>query len=510
MREILAQFFSYLRATWRKRWYAILAAWLICIIGWVVVWRMPDRYEATARVYVDTQSVLRPLLSGLAVQPNVDQQIAMVTRTLISRPNLEKVARMTDLDLNAKTTSDMENLVLGLAARISLMGAGQDNLYTINYQHSDPDTAKRVVQALLTIFVESSLGDKRKDSDSARRFIEEQIQAYEQKLIAAEDRLKEFKRANIGMMPGGNVNYFERLGEAAGNLSQAKLALSEEENRRNEIKKQLSGDEPVLLADPVEVASPEVDGRIQNLNKQLDALRLKYTEQHPDIIGTKRIIAQLEEQKAQEAKKRKPSTSAGTGQSAFSQQLSLALAESEANVASLKARVAEYENRYAQLRAASNALPQVEADFTQLNRDYEVNKSNYEKLLSRRETAQISEDMEAKKGVLDFRIIDPPRVSLTPSGPNRPLLISVVLLLGIGVGAAVAFLLSQLKHTVEDRHALKQATNLPVLGTVSMVWTTAQKTQRRRGLVAYWLTFLSLLGTYGAVLVISMLAARTS
>lgn len=510
MREVFLQFLSYLRATWRKRWYAIIAAWLICVVGWVVVYRMPDRYEATARVYVDTQSVLRPLLSGLAVQPNVDQQIAMVTRTLISRPNLEKVARMTDLDLNAKTSAEMENLVVGLSKRIALMGTGQDNLYSINYEHSDPDTAKRVVQALLTIFVESSLGDKRKDSDAARRFIEEQIQLYEQKLIAAEDRLKEFKRANIGLMPGG-VNYFERLSEAGSALNQAKLALAEEENRRNEIKKQLSGEEPVLLSEPTqEVAIPEIDGRIESLNKQLDTLRLKYTEQHPDIIGTKRIIAQLQEQKMQEAKKRKPVSASGSSQSIFSQQLSLALAESEANVASLKARVGEYQNRYNQLRSASNAVPQVEADFTQLNRDYEVNKANYEKLLSRRETAQISEDMESKKGVLDFRIIDPPRVSLTPVGPDRPLLVSLVLLLGLGVGVGLAFLLSQLKHTVEDRQSLKQATGLPVLGTVSMVWTDAQKRQRRRGLLAYWAIFAGLLSAYGTVLAMAWFAGRAS
>ena len=103
MHELLTQLTGYAVSTWRYRWHALIAAWIISVIGWAAVHNIPDRYEATSRVYVDTQSLLKPLLAGLAVQPNTNQQVEVMARTLISRPNLEKVARMTDLDLNAKT-----------------------------------------------------------------------------------------------------------------------------------------------------------------------------------------------------------------------------------------------------------------------------------------------------------------------------------------------------------------------------------------------------------------------
>jgi polysaccharide chain length determinant protein (PEP-CTERM system associated) len=162
---------------------------------------------------------LRPLLSGLAVQPNVEQQIKMMTRQLVSRPTLEKVARMTDLDVKAKTPEETEAMLNGLASKISIADAGRENLYTIAFQDPNGDLAKKVVQSLLTIFVEGSLGKTRQDISSSQRFIEEQLQQYKQKLDEAESALTEFKRKNIGMMPGEGGGYYAKLAETARNAA---------------------------------------------------------------------------------------------------------------------------------------------------------------------------------------------------------------------------------------------------------------------------------------------------
>ena len=96
---------------WKFRWPAIVVAWVVAAIGVMVVWRIPDQYEAAARIYVDTDSILKPLMTGLAVQPNVEQQINMLSRTLLSRPNIEKLIRMADLDLKNQSKNDQEALV---------------------------------------------------------------------------------------------------------------------------------------------------------------------------------------------------------------------------------------------------------------------------------------------------------------------------------------------------------------------------------------------------------------
>ena len=510
MHEVVDLVLGHLKAAWRYRWYAIGVAWVVAIVGWIVVYKMPNRYEASARVYVDTQSVLRPLLSGLAVQPNFDQQVAMMSRTLISRPNLEKVIRMSDMDIKLKTPEEREALMAQLTKNLEIRSTGRENLYTIAFADQNPQQAKRVVQSLLTIFVEGSLGDKRKDTDNARRFLDEQLKAYNDKLVAAENAITEFKRKHVGLMPGTGGGFYSKLGEAQSAVRQAELELKEAEFARDAIKRQLSGesdDMPSLLdnkAGPApEPANPEIDARIAALQQKLDGLRLTYTDRHPDIIAINRVIDQLKEQKKAELKLRKPLTTTAGGQlpqNPIQQQLAISLTGAEATVASMKARVDEYQRRYESLKTAVNAAPQIEAEYTQLTRDYNVNKSNYENLLSRRESAQISGEMESSTNVLDFRVIDPPTVPSMPSAPDRAKLMSIVMLIALGAGVAVAFLLSQIRPTFSDEKRLRELSGLPVFGTVVMAWTDGQRSKRRKNLIALLLSFMSLLSAYGTIM----------
>ena len=134
MEELVQQLLEYLRGMWRRRWIGLGVAWVVAIVGAVVLFKMPDKYEASARVYVDTQSMLKPLMSGLAFQPDIDQQVAIISRTLISRPNVEKLIRMTDLDLTAQSPAEKERLIDGLTRQLKLRGSARENIYTISYQ----------------------------------------------------------------------------------------------------------------------------------------------------------------------------------------------------------------------------------------------------------------------------------------------------------------------------------------------------------------------------------------
>lgn len=509
MDQVLQQILGYAKAAWHRRWWGVAVAWLVCIVGWTWVMMMPDRYEASARVYVDTQTLLRPLLTGLAVQPNVEQQISMMTRQLLSRPTLEKVARMTDLDVKAKTPEETEQMLNSLGSKITIGAARGTNLYTISFQDPNPDLAKKVVQSVLTIFVEGSLGKTRQDISSSQRFIEEQLKQYEQKLIEAENALTEFKRTNVGMMPGQGGGYYNRLADASAMLRQAQLDYQEAVNRRNQLKRQLADEEPELTAAAAAAATnPEIDARIQALQKQLDQLRLQYTDLHPDIQANLRLIRTLEAQKKTELSERKADPAGARIQNPVYQQLTVAIAEADATVASLQARVGEYQRRVNELGAASNRAPQVEQEYTQLMRDYDVYRKNYDSLLARRESVSMSGEVESKTDTVDFRVIDPPFVPSQPAWPNRPLFLSLVTLAGIGAGIAFAFLLSQLRRTVTDRRALRELTGLPLLGAVSRVETEESRRRIRKGRLAYLATLGSLIAAYGGMMVLQMVVSR--
>ena len=520
MHHLLEILRSRAASTWRYRWYAVAAAWVIGIAGWTAVSMMPDRYRATARVYVDTQSILRPLLAGLAMQPNTTQIVEMMSRTLISRPNLDRLIEMAGLEAGgAKSARAHEDTLTRLNRDLTITSTGAQNFYAISFTDSERQQSLRVVSSLLKIF-EQGLGEKRKDSDSARDFIDEQMKIYGERLTAAETAVTEFKRQNMGLMPGQGQNYFTRLAEAKTALNQARLELAEAEQGRDAVKRRFSSSEapPSLIEERVAEqggpsldigTNPELDSRITALQQKLDTLRLTYTERHPDIAGLVSAIEQLKAQQQREreqrlrearAKKSAPAVSRAQPQDPVHAQLAMSMAEYEASVASLQTRVREYERRYNELRAAANAVPQVEAAYTQLTRDYETIKKNYDQLAARRESAQLTGDVQSNANVMEFRVIDPPQVPARPDWPNRPLLLSGVLFLAIGGGIAIAFVISQLRPTIDSEHALRELSGLAVFGTVAMAWSGEEERRKRKGFVALFACSVGLLLAYFAVM----------
>lgn len=503
MAEMTAVLLNFLKAIGKYRWHAIVVTWVVALIGWVVVLRLPNQYEASARVYVDTQSILKPLLAGMTTVPNLEQQVTFMRRTLISRPNVERLMRMVDLDVKAKDTREHDKIVDDLMSKIKVSGTERDDIYTITYMSDNAKLGKDVVQSLLTIFVEGSFSGKKQDSEKAVQFIDDQIKTYEEKLAAAENSLKEFKLKNMGMLPreggGAGGDFGTQLMAANDQLNQARLELSEAEQARNAIQRQIRG-EPAKpgtkTIDPA-MLDPELEARIAAAQKNLDSLRLQYTEQHPDVIATQRLLKQLLAQRDDLSKNKKRSIDPGASYSPMLQQLNVSLSQAEAHVASMRARVTEYENRVARLRTQSTTAPEIEAQFAQLNRDYNVNRENYQKLVERRESARLSGDLSSATDMLTFRVIDPPTVPNLPSGPNRLRLFSLVFVGALVTGLAVAFLLSQLRPTFLTQSALREATGLPVLGSIGMNWTPEQTVKRKRRLAALGVSVLLLFGAYG-------------
>ena len=504
MRELYELFLAYVKGIWRYRWVMMLVAWLVSIVGWGVVYQLPDKYESSARVHVDTQSMLEPLLKGLTITTNVGQRVNMVTRTLLSRPNMEKLARMTDLDPLALTPADTEHLLDELTGDIRISSGREEDLYTIAYSNSDRQLAKRVVQSLLTIFVESTLGESREETNSAQAFVEEQIKAYEVKLEAAELRLAEFKRKYMGMMPGSAQDYYGQLQTANSELQQARLSLLEAENKVEQFELQLEDDEDLyLLTSELQPATGSaIDVRIQELHERMDELLLKYTEKHPDVIEIVRLIADLEQKRDEEHVLMDEMDIGPEGNPAY-QQLKVQLTQAEAEVASMHVRAEEYERRVVAFQEKVDMIPKIEAELKQLDRDYNVHKKNYEALLSRRESANMAEQAEISGDQLKFRVVDPPRVPLEPTSPDRPLLMTGVLIASIIIGAMLALLLFLLRPTFDTPRKIMEVLGRPVLGGVSMIHNQEWSTRHRHALVAFSLAGIGLLALYGGVLTVS-------
>ncbi|MGH8608567.1 MAG: XrtA system polysaccharide chain length determinant [Gammaproteobacteria bacterium] len=501
MQEIMELLKDHIRMVRRYRWVALLGTVVVCSAGWLAVTVLPDQYEVAGKVFFNTRSALKPLLNGLAIDSSVAENSAnILLTTLLTRPSLEEVARKAALTDKAMNPEDSDILLDNLAKNIKVSKTASENIYDIAYSSADPEVAHRVVEAALNMFIEHVLGVSRSDTEETKKFLDEQIRHYEAKLVAAERKLEDFKREHRGMMPSDGSDYFGRLEQTREDLRRTKLELQEATRKRERLGNGLATTR-ASLASGAPVAPTPLDLRIQSMQSKLDEMLLQYTEKHPSVISTRRKIEEL-----MDLKHREPSantaTSAGTRSfldPAYSA-LGLAFSNAEGELAAASARVQEYTRRLDELNKRVDTIPKVELELAGLNRDYEINKRRYEALVERRETAVVTEKADRAEET-QFDIVDPPRIPLLPTGPNRPLLTSAVLLVGIGAGIGLALLMALAKPTVYSRKMLKSLTDLPVLGSVSLVCRPVDKAKHRLATAGFLLVGAGLLSTYGSLMI---------
>jgi polysaccharide chain length determinant protein (PEP-CTERM system associated) len=517
MRSLQSQAMPIVQALWRHRWLAVGTAWLVCTAGWIGAAFIPTKYESTARVYLNADPLLTPLLRGLAADTDPGRHLDFMQRTLLSRPNLEQLLRLTDLDTAARTPGEKEAVLKRLASDISVTPVTL-NLLALSYRDSDPVMAKNIVQSLLTIFAEKMAGSSRADMDSAQRFLDGEIASYRDQLRAAEKRRSDMAEKypdivrNRSPDAGGGDDNGNRLEQARATVAQLKLELADAVSKRDAIKNELASVPPTLNIDQ----GPQViitggrlsplDERVQDLRRNLDTLLLKYTEEHPDVKAARHAIAQLQ---ADAAKSPGGGTGAGgaasRGQIANGvyDQIKVRLVDAEAVVAALQRRLSEAETQQTKIETIAQSAPGVLVQAQDLDRDYGVLKRNYMELVARRESTQIANAADTKTEKIQFRIVDPPQVPVVPVAPNRPLLVTIVLALGVGAGVAAPLLIMQLDRSFATLGQLRNL-GIPILGSVSRLSIGAAQRRAALQLVGVTASALILVAVYGTLLMLSI------
>lgn len=508
MQDLLYKVLSELRGAWRFRRYALITAWLVCLVGWLVVLALPDRYEAHARVNVDTRTALRPLLEGIAVNQDFESQLNLVRQILLGSANLQNVARQVGFDIAGASAGERDALLTNLSKRIEITlepPAIRDpripnTLYRISYTDQDGKRALQVVDVLLNSFVESTLGSGRSGTVSAQKFLRDQLVDYDKRLAEAEARLADFKKKNVGLVPGAEGDYFSRLQSEIRDINRIEAALAVAASRRSELGRQLRGETPFVPATEGSTAAratannnqggpQDTAARIQETQARLDELLLRFTDKHPDVLAARETLDRLRERQKEELaalKRGDLGAAAATGASSnpVYQSIQLQMNETDVQIASLRGELLEHQRNEAGLRRMVDTVPEVEAEFSRLTRDYDVTKAQYNELLQRLERANVSGGAE-ERGVAKFNIVDPPSVGFNPVFPNRPLFLAAVFVIGIGMGGAVAYLLHMFKPVFVDGRSLSEITGVPVLGSVARTWVELQRAEIKRGLLRY-------------------------
>jgi len=518
MNSLKSQAMPIIQMLWRQKWLAVGVAWLVCTAGWIGVAFIPTKYESSARVYLNADPLLTPLLHGLAADTDPTRHLDFLQRTLLSRPNLEQLVRLTDLDVGAATPAQKEDLYKNLAAEVDIR-AITPNLMTIAYRSKDPQTAKNVVQSLLTIFAEKTAGSSRSEMDSAQRFLDDEIAAYRDQLRGAETRRAQMARQYPDIVsdrppdaPDAAGDSRSRLDQARAAVAGAKSELDDATTKRDSLRQEIASVPQMLNVDRApqvivtggRMLSPD-QTRLEQMRSNLDALRLKFTDQHPDVIAAREEIRQLEGEMGRSGSGSGAVGGPGKTQvpNAIYDQLKVKLVDAEGQVATAQRRLADAQAEEERIAQIARSAPAVITEAEDLDRDYGVLKKNYQELVSRREATLIADAADTKTEKIQFRIVDPPQAPLVPAEPNRPLLVSLVLLAGLGAGIATPIVMAQLDRSFATIPQLRDL-GIPVLGSVTRLSLGAARRRATIQLAAVGATAAVLIAVYGTLLALSL------
>jgi polysaccharide chain length determinant protein (PEP-CTERM system associated) len=485
---------------WAHRWKAIALAWIVCLGGWVFVSQMPNQYRASARIYADADAILGQLLRGLAVDSAPANQVELLQRTLLSRPNLERVAVRTGLDLRAEGAAARDVLLDDLSREVRI-AAQTRNLFTITYTDSDARMARDVVQSLLALFMEQASASDRQQMENARTFVNQQIAVYEAQLREAEQRRAEFRTRYLDLLP--NDGGVSRLEQSRARFASLRGELQDATARREALRQQLEATPATLPPEFSPAGSPSGPGgdpRLAEAERQLRDLRLQFTEQHPAVVAARNAVAELRASGPVAGSAAPRGTGAARPPAAqgrpnpIYEQVRIRLLDTEGQLASLERQVRDEQAQVERLEELARTVPQVQAQFLNLDRDYNVVRRSYEELLERRESVQIAGAARTGADRVRLEVVDPPLMPTAPTGPNRLLFATIVLVAGLGAGAGLAFLLIQLDGSFHTVHDLRKI-GLPVIGSVS---ATDPPKRNIFGLAAFACTAGLLVVTYGA------------
>ena len=456
---------------WNRRWVALAVAWGVAMLGWLGVALIPNSYQSKARVYVNTQSLLEDRMGITQVQSQ--QDLDRLRSTLASAENLEKVVRGTDLSQTVSGPRDIAAKITTLRENITVMAQADPSMIDISAISADSSLsdganariAQQVVQKLIDIFQEENLSGDRRETKQSLAFLDQQIAGRAKQLEAADQRRIEFAQRYAGLLPGaGSIS--QRMDAARMEINNIDSQLVQAQSALTAMNGQLAGTPQTLPG----VGASGGPSALAQAQANLASMKARgWTNSHPDVIAAQREVDALRKSGGGSA-----SGGGGTPNPAYLSIKSMQ-AERAATVQALQARKA-------QLQADLNAMMSRQVDEQgiaseqeKLDRDYEVLKTQYDKLLADREEIRLRGEVKTETGAVQFRVIQPASTPTAPTAPNRALLLLGVLVLAIAAGIGVAFALGQLKGSFSTAARLERAIGLPVAGSISQVRSAAQQ-----------------------------------
>jgi polysaccharide chain length determinant protein (PEP-CTERM system associated) len=445
---------SLARMLWKSKTLIGLIWIFLALLSGAAVYMIPATYKAETVILVDSQKVPERYVAS-TVNADVQDRLATISQQILATSRLQKIIDTYHLYQREKGSLAQEEIIEKMRkdTRITLeRGWSQDrtSAFRIAYQGRDPATVADVANQIGNLFIDENLRTRENHAEGTSEFIEEQLQQAKKTLTALEAQIEDYKLKHKGELP-------EQEGSLAGALSRTQIELQANQDAINR-----AGQSKALLSTSLTMAEStakvlertvgarnssqaaaaagSADRNSVGLHAELDALRLRYTEEHPDIQRLEKLVAQARQsEKAAAPENSPPGPPAGADSGApgslnapdavvpdlLQQRERIASLRTELGLASrdLELRTAERQDilgKIAALQARMDTLPVREQELTALSRDYEIAKANYKSLLDKRIAADMATDLERRQKGERFTMIDPAQPPVKPFSPDRP------------------------------------------------------------------------------------------
>jgi polysaccharide chain length determinant protein (PEP-CTERM system associated) len=429
---------------------------------------------------------------------------------MYTKESLEQIIDHAELDKNIKTDMARQRLMDNLKNNIKIV-SNSEQIFNVSYESTNPTVAQKVVQAVLAVLKKLAGAGIISDSVKTLHFLEAQIKDYAAQLKHAEETKEEFTRSML--LKGAGDKEGDSVADLQANnkrLIEAKIQLTVALSRKQALQEELDktmADGGYEVPDVNKALSPE-DEEIQNLNAQINVLRRKYTDNHPEIVRLKKEIEAIVKSKKIEPKDPLDEFNKSILINPYLQQLKISLNEEITQVAAAQAMVDELTLHKSNIENHIYDGLRAETELKNINRNYQTIKDTHDQLLKNREELVLSMKRD-ELGTLQFNIKDSPNVPLQPSSPNRKLLFSAVFAGAIISGFGIAFLLYFIRPMVMSTNQARLITGLPILGSVSMKSSPGLSAKIKMEYLKYGYASLALIFIYAGLMTIDILEIKT-
>lgn len=468
----MKELFRYLQMVSERRTLFVISAFVATIVLISGSYLLPKKYSADSTVFIE-KSVINHLVKGLAITPDMDDQLRVLKYALLSRGLITRVLKELDMDTIHTDEKSLQSLVSNLQKRTRINVKGKD-LFTVSITDPVPQFAQNFINTLVRTYVEENLSGKREETYGANRFLNEQLTHFKEKLDAAEDAIIAFRKEQGIFLSQDDASNLADLKEYQQQIENIGIALNTNRAKRSKLAAQLNKLEPTIAV----FSEKQRGDRIKYLEATLQKMLLTYTENYPDVVMLKSELEGLKKEESQPDTAFSNDSEMMVGNPVY-QDVQQKMFDLEAEIGALTSQRKSLKAIMKERKQTLQNVPVSNKKLAVLTQERDSYRKIYQELLLRQGQAEVSKQMEISDKATTFRIVDPAYFPTRPVFPNLPRMILLSAIAGIGLGAGLVILIESMKGSIRSVDELTLA-ELPILGVIPAIIDNASSLAMKR------------------------------